>query len=143
MRRILVASDGSESAGRAVDAAADLASELKAELWIVNMIDGLPDGVVERLARHEQSSIGDALNAVADRILMEARERARKRGAAMVQLKSRSGDCAEGILQTAQEIGADLIFVGRRGRSRLQGLLIGSVSQKLASLAPCIVAIVP
>jgi len=33
--------------------------------------------------------------------------------------------------------------VGRRGRGRLSGLLLGSVSQKLASLAPCKVMVVP
>jgi nucleotide-binding universal stress UspA family protein len=33
--------------------------------------------------------------------------------------------------------------VGRRGRGQLAGLLLGSVSQKIASLAPCTVVIVP
>jgi hypothetical protein len=45
--------------------------------------------------------------------------------------------------KTAREIGAAAIFVGRRGRGRLSGVPVGSVSQKLASLAPCMVVIVP
>ena len=36
-----------------------------------------------------------------------------------------------------------MLVVGRRGRGRLSGLLLGSVSQKVASLAPCIVIVVP
>jgi nucleotide-binding universal stress UspA family protein len=36
-----------------------------------------------------------------------------------------------------------MLVLGRRGRGRLAGLLLGSVSQKLASLAPCSVVIVP
>jgi len=36
-----------------------------------------------------------------------------------------------------------MIGVGRRGQGRLAGLLLGSVSQKLVSLAPCIVVVVP
>ncbi|MFZ1101539.1 MAG: universal stress protein [Hyphomicrobiaceae bacterium] len=33
--------------------------------------------------------------------------------------------------------------MGRHGRGRLAGLLLGSVSQKIASLAPCAVILVP
>jgi nucleotide-binding universal stress UspA family protein len=33
--------------------------------------------------------------------------------------------------------------LGRRGRGQLTGLLLGSVSQKLVSLAPCAVTVVP
>ena len=75
--------------------------------------------------------------------LVDARTHARNRGASSIHLQSRSGDCAEGSLEAAREIGADVIFVGKRGRGRLPGLLLGSVSQKLASLAPCMVVVVP
>jgi nucleotide-binding universal stress UspA family protein len=53
------------------------------------------------------------------------------------------GDPTEEILAyiAAKTIAA--VVVGRRGRSSLARLLLGSVSQKLASLAPCIVIICP
>lgn len=143
MQCLLVATDGSEGAGRAVDAAADLAAALNIELWIVTVMDGTPNELLRTLAREERITIGDALSALADHVLGQAKERSVVRGVKTVHLKSRSGDSAEEILETVREMGADAIFVGRRGLGRLQGLLLGSVSQKLASLAPCMVVIVP
>lgn len=142
MRRILVATDGSDGANRAVDAAADLAGELKLELWILTIMDGVSAEDLE-LSRKENIDLGDAVTAVANGILDAAKERARKRGAENLHITSREGDSTKSILETAQHVGADAIFVGRRGRGQLQGLLLGSVSQKLASLAPCMVVIVP
>jgi nucleotide-binding universal stress UspA family protein len=37
----------------------------------------------------------------------------------------------------------DAVVVGRRGHGQLAGLLLGSVSQKLATLSPCPMIIVP
>jgi len=143
MRPILVATDGSEGAERAVEAAAIVAGKLNVDLWIVNVIDGFSEEVLTQFRQAEKTPIGDALDAIASRVLAAAEARAKGAGASAVHQKSRSGDCTSGILETAREIDAGAIFVGRRGRGRLSGLLLGSVSQKLASLSACMLVIVP
>jgi nucleotide-binding universal stress UspA family protein len=47
------------------------------------------------------------------------------------------------ILEAAGREKPDAIVVGKRGRGRLSSLLLGSVSQKLASLATVPVIVVP
>lgn len=42
------------------------------------------------------------------------------------------GDPAESILQTAEAEDVDLIVMGRRGLGRLEGILVGSVSERVA-----------
>jgi nucleotide-binding universal stress UspA family protein len=50
------------------------------------------------------------------------------------------GDPAEALITAAKD--ADLLVLGTRGRSRLAGLLLGSVSQRCAAAASCPVVLV-
>jgi len=76
-------------------------------------------------------------------ILRAAEKRAQRLGVTDIQLQLGWGDAAQSIMEIAAREAADAIVLGRRGRGRLAGLLLGSVSLKVASLAPCIVIIVP
>jgi nucleotide-binding universal stress UspA family protein len=116
----------------ALEAAARAAGKLDLDLWILHVMDGFSENVAQ-LAATEKSLIGDALQAAATGILTAAKSHAESGGAKAVHLKCCPGDGTEGIIKTAREIGASAIFVGRH-RGRLSGLLLGSVSQKLASL---------
>ncbi len=142
MRHIMAATDGSDGADRAVDVAAELAKACGGELSIVTVGGNLSGEEVQQLARAE-GNIGDALDAISAQILAAAKTRAQRFGLTHVQLRAGRGDPAQSIMEIAAREAVDAIVVGRRGRGRLTGLLLGSVSQKVASLAPCIVVVVP
>jgi nucleotide-binding universal stress UspA family protein len=141
MRRVLVATDNSDSAYRAVEAAAELAKGTGAALIIVNVEQGYFDHTLEPLEVREGG--GDILEARSREILLRAKERAIAIGVAQVQTVSGLGDAAAFILDVAKREAVDMIVVGKRGRGRLAGLLLGSVSQHVVNLAPCSVHVVP
>jgi nucleotide-binding universal stress UspA family protein len=103
---------------------------------------GCVRGYAQAHARAERD-VGDTLEALSDQVLAQARQHALRAGVSDVRLHAGWGDPAEVIIETARRHQVEAIVKGRRGRSRLAGLLLGSVSQKVASLAPCVVILVP
>ena len=87
--------------------------------------------------------VGETLKSASHQVLERAQKARAAPRIARPKLQNRWGDPAETIIETVRREKANMLVVGRRGRGRLSGLLLGSVSQKLASLAPCIVIVVP
>lgn len=145
MKRILVATDGSGGADRAVAYAARTAKDYGAELLIVNVIGGygLPDKLFLAFTQAQQTWLKDLLTSLSGGILTRTREQARSFGVATIELESRTGDVAQAVIEIGQEKAVDLIVVGKRGAGALTQLLLGSVSQKLVSLAPLPVTVIP
>jgi nucleotide-binding universal stress UspA family protein len=70
--------------------------------------------------------------------LMEtAASKASQRGVGAIQTMLKDGDPAETIIGVARERDADMIVMGSRGLGGAQGLLMGSISHKVAQLAEC------
>lgn len=145
MTGILVATDGSDSADRAVDYAAARAKADGAELLIVNIVGGygLPDRVVRAFTHAQHAWLKELLASLSAETLNKARSRAQRSGVTTIQLESRIGEVSQTIIEFAQEKKADAIIVGKRGAGQVTGLLLGSVSQKLVSLSPLPVTVVP
>ncbi len=141
---ILVATDGSESATRAVAYAARLAKSEKADLVVVNVIgQSIPEKIFERFTHAQQVWVKELLEAESAEILAKARDLARSAGRRTVAVESRSGNVARTVLEIAREKAVEAIVVGKRGTGQLSGLLLGSVSQKLVSVAAYPVTVVP
>jgi nucleotide-binding universal stress UspA family protein len=142
MQRIMIATDGSRSAKRALDAAAKLAKKLNSELIIITVGGNLSESDLKRLSR-SKDTIANALKVVSGMILDEACKRAKSIGVPKITRQSETGDPAKAIIDAARRRQVDILVVGRHGFGPLTGWLFGSVSQKLTSLAPCTVMIVP
>ena len=142
MRHIMVATDGSSGANRAIDVAAELAGAVAGDLLIATVADSQLEEEARQFARVE-GNIGDALEALAAKTLRDAEVRARHLGVSRIELRTGAGDVAQSLIDIAAGNSVEMIVLGRRGRGQLAGLLLGSVSQKLVSLAPCAVTVVP
>jgi len=146
MKRIIAAIDGSETSSRVVDFAAELAIKFAAELFLIDVVDHgwPPEWALAEYVRPEHSfrAMAEFAESIARESIKRARAQADERGVTEIRQEVRFGDPAEEILKFREEVNADTIVVGSRGHGRLGGLLLGSVSQKLASLAPCSVVIV-
>lgn len=59
-----------------------------------------------------------------------------------IRLIADTGDAAESIIQTAAESQSELIILGQRGMTATPSFLLGGVSQKVATYAPCSVLVV-
>jgi nucleotide-binding universal stress UspA family protein len=147
MERILVGVDGSPASLKAVDLAADLANKYNAELILLTVVPHFSPGVdpaFEEYARveHIQEPATELAIAPAKTVLDVARRAAQAKGASRMAAEPSFGDPAQEIIAAAGDHQADLIVVGSRGHGRLAGLLLGSVAQKVVSLAPCPVVVV-
>lgn len=140
--RILVAIDGSDGATTALRAAIDLAAQTRADLAVLNVFERDEGSVIHAPATSE-SAADDAKEIASRTVLGEAKTIVDERPGLTASFVFLEGDAATEILRYASDIGADLIVLGRSGRNRIVGLVLGSVSQKVVSLAPQPTLIVP
>jgi nucleotide-binding universal stress UspA family protein len=138
---IVVGTDGSETAAKALQAAIELAAQCAARLQIVSAYEPVAD---ERsrldVPQDAQWEVGPRADVLA--LLDDARVRASDGGVAEVEAFARVGDAADAILDIAEEHRADLIVIGNKGMTGAKRFLLGSVPNKVSHHAPCSVLIV-
>ena len=125
MQRVVVATDRSQTAERAVAWAGELAGRYGAELVIVQVIPA-ENGEVD-IAEAEAS------------LLELARELAGERGRARVRIHP---DPPRAIVDAAIDEGADVLVVGNPGMSGRKEFLLGNVPNRISHNARCTVVIV-
>jgi nucleotide-binding universal stress UspA family protein len=142
MKSIVVGTDGSETASRALREAADLAKSTGATLHVVSAYERASgahlaggEGTPERASWMvgPDVQVDSVLDTAAGGLHAEGLE---------VESHARRGDPADALLSVAEEQNADLIVVGNRGMTGAKRFLLGSVPNKISHHAPCSVLIV-
>jgi nucleotide-binding universal stress UspA family protein len=141
--RIVVGTDGSETAAEAVRQAVDLAKLAGAQLSIVSAYAPVSN---RRVQGEQLSAPADVQYEIGPRedvnlVLDAAAGDARKEGIE-VQTHPVEGDPAEAILNVAEQTKADLIVVGNKGMTGARRFLLSSVPNNISHHAPCSVIIV-
>jgi len=144
---ILHPTDGSEASRKALEFAVELAKSRGATLVVLHVQVHHGRGVplelaefekIENLRVSEAALLHQAAEAIANRVAGEAQ----RMGVKEVEALAVEGDPAKVIVDMAKAREADLIVIGSRGLGDAAGLLLGSVSHKVAHSAPCTCVIV-
>jgi nucleotide-binding universal stress UspA family protein len=142
-RRIVVGTDGSDTAKIAVEHAARLASTVGASFLAVTAYDPNPPGLDrDREAAPDDLKWRITASGLADDHAQDAVRLARQTGVKEARAVSQAGTPAEALLDVAEERGADLIVVGSKGMTSPGRFLLGSVPNAVSHHAPCDVMIV-
>jgi nucleotide-binding universal stress UspA family protein len=131
IENILVPTDFSPCSEQALDYALELAEKLGANVQLLHVI-GIPSYGVPELGVGITATMMD--NLIADnQAALDELARTRK---GIGQTLVRAGDARDVILQTAEELKADLIVMGTHGRRGLSRALLGSVAEMIVRTSP-------
>ncbi len=128
---ILIATDGSELGGKGVEAGIMLAKQLGARVTIVTVTEMWDSANIAASAMWmaDARPIQEYENAAAEgarKILDAASAAAKAAGVTADVVHVRDKHPAEGIIQAAQDRGADLVVMASHGRRGLGRLILGS-----------------
>jgi nucleotide-binding universal stress UspA family protein len=132
--KILVATDGSDHARKAIEFASDMALKYDATIYLIHVVQA------PRISEKEFFKIENVLNLLqknGKEVVEMANREVRMRGVKHLQWTSALGDPATEILRYGNENGVDMIVMGSRGLGAIKGMFLGSVSHKVSHLAEC------
>ena len=146
-KTILVATDGSEIAGRALDAALELARVHGGTVLVLTATDPVSTGIgTGGFGTIDAGSIIVELERTyaeeAAKLLAAARQKAEAAGVKVETLHLPRHRPADAIVGTAEERGCDTIVMGSHGRRGLGRLLLGSQAAEVLARAKVPVLIV-
>ncbi len=130
---VVIATDGSESAGRVVRMALDLADRFDAAVRALYVVD---TGNLRASPEEYRTVLEEALEAAGGEALSFVEKEAAGAAGREVVTAVREGDPADEIVAYAKEVGADVIATGTRGRHGDHAFLLGSVAEAVVRRSP-------
>ena len=137
MKKILVATDGSQTANKALGYALQLAEALPVEVTVLSVAHDVPIAMGhEGVSAVEMARFHDTIKESMEKSAQEALDQAQKIFAAKgitVSTKLGTGDPARVIAEVAEQEGFEQVIIGSRGLGGLKGMFLGSVSNKVVN----------
>lgn len=143
MQRILVATDGTDAASRAVETAARIAAAFHAQLNVLTVLDRPEAAEARELRRVEGLSVDEILSDDGRGMLKLPFDQAMTMHSSDIETKVSMGEPVKMILQGAQDCHADLIVLGRRQLHPVSAAFNTRVSEQVLKQSSCPVLIVP
>lgn len=142
--KMLIATDGSDCSNKAIDYGLKIAAGMGAEvvgLYVVSLksLELFALGHHDNIAGYEEEDA--KLRKEGEEALAYLKEQGAKAGVKVFPIIVR-GYPAEEILKTAEKEKVAMIVVGNIGRTGIEHILMGSVSESVVRKAPCPVLVV-
>jgi hypothetical protein len=138
MEKLLLASDRSEFSEGAIREAIKLAKTCSSKLYIISVAE-TPD----IRAYNYPLAAFEKLEILTKQHLESLKERAEKEGLVCEIIERRGAETYKYIIDEAAKNNVEMIIIGRRGRTGITRLMMGSVTAKVIGHSPCKVMVVP
>ena len=141
--KILLATDGSEEARQATQAAAELSKETGSEVHIAYVHPSPRELRGHHLYSQEvMRSVLEQAEEEGRSFLEKQAEQLRSSGGKVVETHLRAGEPDKEIVKLSEELGAGAIVIGSRGLGAVRRALMGGVSESVVRHAHCPVFVV-
>jgi universal stress protein A len=136
LKRVLVPTDFSESARKALTYGAAFAGEFKADLLLLHVVETMTVGYASDLFPVPMAEVFQEMSGYAQAELAKLGEEIRTKGIPVRELVAQGKPSAE-IIRVAREESIDLIVLGSHGKGVLDQALFGSTTERVVRRAPC------
>jgi nucleotide-binding universal stress UspA family protein len=133
IKKILVPTDGSDDAKKAIEIAADIALKYAATIYLIHVVS--PPAIFHEEGFPATEGILKLLEEDGKKIIEEAERETKKCGVKDFRSAVVQGDPASKIIEFSKTEGIDMIVMGSRGLTGIKGFLLGGVSHKVFHLA--------